>query len=59
MLETASKTIYIGGYSGYDDFYKKTAEMFPKIDWAIIENGQYDKSWKYIHFQPEELPSIN
>lgn len=58
MLETPSQTIYLGGDSGYDDFYQKTAAQFPNIDWAILENGQYDKSWKHIHFHPEEFPEL-
>lgn len=56
MLETPSKTIYIGGDSGYDTFYKEIGKQFPNIDIAILENGQYDEDWRYIHILPEELP---
>lgn len=55
MLETPSKTIYMGGDSGYDTFFKTIAEQFPKIDLAIMENGQYNTDWRYIHFLPEDL----
>jgi L-ascorbate metabolism protein UlaG (beta-lactamase superfamily) len=24
------------------------------VDLAIMENGQYDQDWKYIHMMPEE-----
>jgi len=24
------------------------------VDLAILENGQYDEDWKYIHMMPEE-----
>lgn len=56
MLSTPKKTIYIGGDSGYDAFYKTIAEKFPTIDLAIMEDGQYNQDWKYIHILPEELP---
>lgn len=56
MLETPSQTIYIGGDSGYDSFYKEIGKQFPNIDLAILENGQYDEDWRYIHILPEELP---
>lgn len=55
MLES-SKTIYIGGDSGYDDFYQEIGRAFPKIDLAILENGQYNDDWKNIHIHPHELP---
>lgn len=28
---------------------------FPGIDLAVLENGQYDRAWKYNHMQPEEV----
>jgi len=54
LLETPSMKIYIGGDSGYDSFYTQIGERFGEIDLAILENGQYDKGWKYIHMMPEE-----
>jgi len=53
VLETPSKTIYIGGDSGYDSHFKKIGEEF-SIDFAILEDGQYNKDWRYIHMLPEE-----
>lgn len=58
MLQTPSKTIYIGGDSGYDEYYKKLGEKYPTIDFAIIENGQYNKDWRYIHALPGEHDKI-
>lgn len=55
MLQRAGKTIYVGGDSGYDTFFKDIGEKFPQIDLAILENGQYDKDWANIHFLPEHL----
>lgn len=30
---------------------------FPHIDLAILENGQYNEDWRYIHTIPEQLPA--
>ncbi len=54
ILQTPNKTIYIGGDSGYDEHFKKIGKDFPDIDVAILENGQYNKDWRYIHMLPEE-----
>ena len=48
--------IFVSGDGGYDDRFKQIGDAFPCIDLAIMENGQYDKGWRYIHTLPEELP---
>ncbi len=54
MFETPTQKIYIGGDSGYDDYFKKIGEKYDSVDLAILENGQYNKDWRYIHFLPGE-----
>ncbi|WP_405200075.1 MBL fold metallo-hydrolase [Christiangramia sp. LLG6405-1] len=54
ILKTSQSTIYIGGDSGYDDHFKVIGEKYGPIDLAILENGQYDQNWKYIHMLPGE-----
>lgn len=54
VLKTPNKKIYIGGDSGYDAFFKAIGEQFGPFDLAILECGQYNKNWKYIHMMPEE-----
>lgn len=53
-LTTPSYKIFLGGDSGYDTHFKKIGEEAGPFDLAILECGQYDKSWKYIHMMPEE-----
>ena len=43
------KKIYYSGDSGYGPHFKAIGEQFGPIDLAIMENGQYDQDWKYIH----------
>lgn len=55
LLQSPTEKIYIGGDSGYDTLFANIGNRFPGIDLAILENGQYDKDWKYIHLMPEFL----
>ena len=55
VLQTPTKKIFIGGDSGYDAHFKKTGDLFGPFDIAILECGQYDLSWKYIHMLPHEV----
>lgn len=55
MLQTPSQTIYLGGDGGYDTHFAYISNRFGTIDLAILENGQYDKDWKYIHMMPQDL----
>ena len=58
LFQTPSKKIYIGGDGGYDTHFADIGKQFPEIDLAILENGQYDKDWRYIHLLPEELSKV-
>lgn len=55
VLETPSKKIFLGGDSGYDTHFKEIGDRFGPFDFAVLENGQYDKAWKYIHALPEDV----
>lgn len=55
VLQTPSQKLYLGGDSGYDTHFKEIGEKFGPFDLAILENGQYDLSWKHIHMMPEEV----
>lgn len=55
MLQTPSQTIYIGGDGGYGTHFADISRRFPEIDLAFVEDGQYDKDWRYIHLLPDDL----
>lgn len=55
VLETPSKKLFLGGDSGYDAHFKTIGEEFGPFDYAILENGQYNEAWKYIHALPEDV----
>jgi L-ascorbate metabolism protein UlaG (beta-lactamase superfamily) len=54
-LTTPNRKIYIGGDSGYDTHFSNIGNTYGPFDLAILECGQYNKNWKYIHMMPEEV----
>ena len=55
MLEAEGRKVYIGGDGGYDDRFRRIHERFGEVDLAIMENGQYNPNWAYIHMLPQDL----
>lgn len=51
-------TVYIGGDSGYGKHYQEIAKRYPTVDYAILENGQYNEDWRYIHTLPAQQDSV-
>jgi L-ascorbate metabolism protein UlaG (beta-lactamase superfamily) len=54
-FRTPTMNIYIGGDGGYDSHISEIGEAHGPFDLAILENGQYNKNWKYIHQLPEDV----
>lgn len=54
MFVTPTQKIYYSGDSGYGPHFKAIGEQFGKVDIAILEDGQYDQDWRYIHMMPEQ-----
>lgn len=53
-LITPHHKIYLGGDSGYGPHYKKIASKLGGFDVVVLESGQYDGEWPYIHMMPAE-----
>lgn len=47
--------LFLGGDSGYGTHFKKIGDALGPFDWAVLENGQYNESWRYIHMLPDEV----
>src|SRR5680860_176791 len=54
VLQAPLMKIYLGGDSGYDTHFADIGEKFGPIDLAILDNGQYNEAWRFIHELPEE-----
>ena len=58
VLNIHGYKIFLGGDSGYDTHFKMIGEKFGPFDFALLENGQYNLDWHYIHSLPEETAQI-
>lgn len=55
ILKTKSNQLYLGGDSGYDHHFKTIGEKYGPFDLAILECGQYNTMWPFIHMFPKEV----
>lgn len=54
VLTVNGYRIFLGGDSGYDTHFKTIGERFGPFDLAMLEIGQYNTMWPFIHVNPEE-----
>ncbi len=54
ILIAGNYRIYIGADSGYDRHFKTIGEKYGPFDIAMLECGQYNEWWPYIHMMPEQ-----
>ncbi|MCX2477601.1 MBL fold metallo-hydrolase [Pedobacter sp. MC2016-15] len=55
VIQTPVYKLFLGGDSGYEDHFKKIGEEYGPFDLAILECGQYNAFWPYIHMFPEQV----
>lgn len=53
-LVSPDRAIFYSGDSGYGPHFAEIGELFNGFDLALIDCGQYDSRWAYIHMTPEE-----
>jgi L-ascorbate metabolism protein UlaG (beta-lactamase superfamily) len=59
VLKTRQHKFYIGADSGYAPHFKEIGEKYGPFDIAMLETGQYNDWWPYIHMRPEETAQAN
>lgn len=57
VLQTPSFKLFLGGDSGYGTHFKTIGNAYGPFDMAILECGQYNEYWRYIHMLPDEIIS--
>lgn len=55
LFQTPTLKLFLGGDGGYDTHFAEIGKKFGPIDLAILENGQYNTNWRYIHLLPDDL----
>jgi L-ascorbate metabolism protein UlaG (beta-lactamase superfamily) len=54
-IRTDAISVYYTGDTGYHTHFKEIAERLGPHDFALVESGQYNKLWQYVHLLPEEV----
>jgi L-ascorbate metabolism protein UlaG (beta-lactamase superfamily) len=54
VLESEGYKVFLGGDSGYEYHFAEIGKRFGPFDLAILECGQYNEMWPYIHMMPEQ-----
>lgn len=55
VLQLESLKLFLGGDSGYDTHFADIGRLYGPFDLALLDNGQYNDAWRYIHALPEEV----
>jgi L-ascorbate metabolism protein UlaG (beta-lactamase superfamily) len=53
-LETPSRRIFYSGDSGYGPHFKEIGERFDGFDLVMLDSGQYNENWQFVHMNPEQ-----
>ena len=54
MLEAPDCRVFFSGDSGYGPHFADIGQKLGAPDLALLDCGQYNERWKYIHMTPEE-----
>ncbi|MGE5396327.1 MAG: MBL fold metallo-hydrolase, partial [Chitinophagales bacterium] len=50
---------YTSGDGGYDQHFKEIGQKYGPFDIALMEGGQYNPRWYWVHMTPEEAVQAN
>ena len=54
LLQSKDYKIFFSGDAGYSPHFKEIGNRFAPIDLALLDSGQYNDRWGYIHMNPNE-----
>lgn len=55
LIETPDFKLFLSGDSGYGKHFAEIGEKFGPVDLAVMDSGQHDKDWKYVHMMSDEV----
>lgn len=53
-LIAPERKIYLSGDSGYGSHFREAGERFGGFDLAVLDCGQYNEGWRFVHMMPED-----
>jgi L-ascorbate metabolism protein UlaG (beta-lactamase superfamily) len=54
VIKSGARSVFFSGDSGYGSHFKKIGKDYGPFDLALLECGQYNKNWPFIHMDPKE-----
>jgi L-ascorbate metabolism protein UlaG (beta-lactamase superfamily) len=51
--------LYYSGDGGYGAHFKEIGKKYGPFDIALLDGGQYDRRWSWVHMTPEEAVQAN
>lgn len=54
-IETMNLKGFYSGDTGYHSHFQEIGQKFEQFDFALLESGQYNQMWHYVHLLPEEV----
>ncbi len=54
VIKSNNSSVYYCGDSGYGDHFKQIGDKYGPFDLTLMECGQYNEGWPYIHMMPEQ-----
>ncbi|QZT36893.1 MBL fold metallo-hydrolase [Halosquirtibacter xylanolyticus] len=54
IIQSEEANVYFSGDGGYSTHFKQIGEKYGPFDIALVECGQYNEKWPYIHMFPEQ-----
>lgn len=54
VIQSRNYSIIHTGDSGYGDHFKTIGDKYGPFDLTMVECGQYNEGWPYIHMMPEQ-----
>ena len=58
-IKTKNHSFFFSGDSGYGDHFKEIGKKYGPFNLTMLECGQYNERWPYIHMMPEETVQAN
>ena len=54
LLQRPDYKIFFSGDSGFGPHFKEIGNRYGAVDLALLDSGQYNERWRYIHMNPDE-----
>jgi len=51
--------VYYSGDGGYGNHFKEVGKKYGPFDITLLDGGQYDRRWDWVHMTPEEAVQAN